>query len=156
MKKVLFVATVLALLSLAAAAAPVGGTTWGTVSRDADQITRMTTVYANSPSKAKPGLAIALGIQAQQAAQDIQTLYAIDTTQLTSDDLSAYFDALTALNVALRNAASVCTLNSATATATTLTTTLNSLIGYALYTGQVNAAFEDKMSNTAASDDWHT
>jgi hypothetical protein len=124
---VLMLTMLTTLLTVSVFSAPVAGTVWGTVNIRAELITDLSTLMSTNNCNGANGLSVALQRQAVKAQTDINELYALDTTQLTDEEMAQYTEALTKLNVALTNASTICTQLSYSDTANVLGTTYSGL-----------------------------
>lgn len=107
MSKKVLVLLVFAILMLGGVSifpAPIGSTTWGTVNVRSGLINDLTTLMVSGNGNGANGLAIAISRQAEKANEDLAQLYALDTTQLTDEEMADYTETLAYLNVVLTNA----------------------------------------------------
>jgi hypothetical protein len=92
------------LMAVAALAAPGSGSIWGTVNRTqwlTEQISTNTALLAVASPYEAPGIASVLTMQMTQAQGLINQLAAINTTQLSLEDLGVYVTTVSNLNLAL-------------------------------------------------------
>ena len=138
MKKVLGILVVTMMATTALLAAPVGSIGWGTVGVTAKNISALTQTMALQPNS---GVAHALTVHAQQAQADIQALYAIDTTQLSAEEMTSYSTALTNFNFVLRSAVAVLYGTGYVNEAQECATACNNLIDYVESRASVDPVF---------------
>lgn len=129
------------MVGTALLASPGGSIIWGTTSRDAGVISNLTQALATGNGTGANAMAAALGSEAQQAQQDVQALYAVNTMQLSASDMQAYTAALNNFNLVLRSAVAVLYAAGYKTTAQAYANTVNALIDYVSARGAIDPVF---------------
>jgi hypothetical protein len=148
MKRIGIVCLALCLLSsISVVAGPACGSFIPTV----NVVRTITELMSTSTDHTAPGLAVALNRHAQKAAQEIATLYAIDTTTMSTAEYQEYVANLTAFNQVMRDAFAVLRDKGFKAEANAYADCTSALITYADYQGTIDPVFGGVVMNAPSS-----